>query len=141
MSADVHEAADIKVRLAQEHVQNECNRQLYESSRQLQELTNITTAEKARMRAQLKSQTFNSELRMNELIKNHQDELDRVRSELTAVNAQTLINLRRETEEQVIRVQSEYESALQSVQNELDRARKEGEARFRNQQKVQQLLK
>lgn len=146
LSADIHEAVDIKVRLAEEHVQNECNRQLYELSRQLQEFTNITSAEKARMRADLRSQTLNSEQRMNELIKNHQDELERVRAELTAANAQTLANLRRELEEQVavaqgevIKVQSEHESALRNVQRELDRARKEGETRFGSQQKVQPL--
>lgn len=148
LSADIHESVDVKVRLAEEHVQQECSRKLYELSRQLQELTNITSSEKARMRAELKAQTFYSEQRMNELIKNQHDELDRLRSELTAANAQTLMNLRRELEErvamaqgEVIKVQSEHEVALQNVQKELDRARKEGETRFRNQQKVEPLLK
>lgn len=112
---------------------------MYELNHQLQELTNRTNSEKARLQSELQAQSRNSVLRMDELVTNHQHELDRVRSELTAANAQTLNNLRRELEGrvdlaqgEVIRIQTELGSTLQNVQRELELTRKDGEARFQN---------
>ncbi len=139
LSADIKETCDIKVRLNQDQVQSECDRQVRDLNRQLQELTSHSNAEKARLQAELQGQIRNSEQRISELVKNHQNELVRTRSELSAANSQALNNLRVELEGQVsvahgevLRIQSEHESALRNLQREVELTRTEGENRFRN---------
>lgn len=139
LSADIRETCDIKVRLTQDQVQSECDRQVHDINRQLQELTNRSNSEKARLQAELQAQIRNADQRMGELVKNHQNELVRVRSELNAASSQALNKLRIELEGQVgvaqsdvLRIQSEHESALRNIQREVELTRTEGETRFRN---------
>lgn len=141
LSEDVHRNCEARVRDAQEHSQYECSRQVHDLNVQLQDLTNRTSSEKARLQNELQAQTINADKRFDESIRNHQAELARVRSEMTAASALTLNNLRRELEgrisvaqSEVSRIQSEHESALFNIQAELEQTRKDGETRFRNAQ-------
>lgn len=116
LTEDINQHVDISVRQAQDQVQSECNRQLYDVNRQLQELLTRTNAEKSRLQAELQLQESNSGQRMNELIKNHRIELDRLRSELNAANAQTLNNLRRDLQGQISVAQQELEQTNRKIQ-------------------------
>ncbi|XP_037049543.1 uncharacterized protein LOC119083843 [Bradysia coprophila] len=148
LNDDVNQSVDIKVRLAREQVQNECNRQVAELTRQLQELTIRSNSEKVRLQAELQTQSQNTDARIGEMSKNHQIELARVRSELNAINAQSLDNLRRQLEGQISvaqsevnRIQTQHESALQNIQQELELTRQDGENSYRNaQRKIQQYV-
>ncbi|XP_037039329.1 uncharacterized protein LOC119076590 [Bradysia coprophila] len=141
LSEDITRSCDVRARDAQDHAQYECSQQLNDLNRQLLDVTNRTNSEKARLQIELQTQTLSADKRMAETIKNHQQELARVRSEMAASNAQTLNNLRRELEGQisvaqgeVLRIQSEHEAALRNIQAELEQTRKDGEIRYRNVQ-------
>lgn len=141
LNDDINRSCDVKIRDAQDFTQYECNQKLDELNRQLLEATNRTKTEIMRLRTELETKTVNADQRVDELTKNHQRELARVRSEMSTANAQSLANLRRELEGQisaaqgeVLRIQSEHEAALRTIQGELERTRKDGETRFRNAQ-------
>ncbi|XP_037036866.1 uncharacterized protein LOC119074687 [Bradysia coprophila] len=146
LNDDVNQSVDIRVRLAREQVQYECNRQVSDLTRQLQELASRSSSDKGRLQAELQAQSQNADARIVEMSKSHQIELARVRSELNAVNAQALDNLRRQLEGKVSlaqsefnRIQSQHESALLHIQKGLDLTRQDNEKIYRNAQRKIQL--
>ncbi|KAG4080242.1 hypothetical protein HA402_010734 [Bradysia odoriphaga] len=146
LNDDVNQSVDIRVRIARDQVQYECNRQVSDLTRQLQELASRSSSDKVRLQAELQAQGQSADARIVEMSKNHQIELARVRSELNAVNAQSLDNLRRQLEGKVSlaqsefnRIQSQHESALYHIQKGLEVTRQDNEKIYRNAQRKIQL--
>lgn len=142
LNDDVLQSANIRARLAQEQVQNECNRQVADLTRQIQEIAGQSNYEKSRLQVELQTQSQNADARFSETSKSYQNELARVRSELNEANVK-LYNLRRQWEGHVNvaqsefnRIQSQHEYGLQNIKKKLELTRQDGDKSYRNAQRI-----